>query len=522
MAGYKHTSTNSCRAVRNARLIDLLVANSETRPDRIAWVERPNQSEVVNITWQQLSVLTAGMSHHLQAMGVKNGSIVLQWGRNSLEWVLIDLACSSLNAIHAPLDARLSSTVAENLAASICPTAVLVDGHVTPLKHSRKIPSYRDLPVGLRLQVTDTRYEATDGANLLFTSGTTSEPRAVLLSHQSLVSNAISKLDAMPQFATDRRLNLLPFAHAYARTCELTTWLLSGSSLETVHGTEAFIERLTVAQPTLVNAVPAVYESLMSRWNDRMNLSMDFLRCLGGSIRQLASGGAPISESTRLRFHRAGLDIYQGYGLTEAGPVVCSNRAATDSTPPVLAGVGPPVSNTEVRIDDQGKLWVRGAGVMSGYWQDSFATHSRIVDGWLDTQDKAEFDRDGQSLRILGRLDDVLVLQNGYKLNPLPIEARVLEQSWVEDCFLFGSGQPYCTLIIKPRCWASKPTIPSVHESLAMLLTEETLRSIGTVVFSDEPWNAANGLCNFKGGKRRRELERFYKHMLKKHGTTEC
>ena len=521
MAGFKHTSTNSSRALRNARLVDLLVANREQRPNKVAWVERPKQSEAVNITWQQLSGLTASMAHHLQAMGVKNGSIVLQWGRNSLEWVLIDLACSSLKAIHAPLDARLSPAVAENLIASICPTAVLVDGHVSPLKHSRKIPSYRDLPVGLRLQVTDTDYEVTDGANLLFTSGTTSEPRGVLLSHQNLVSNAISKLDAMPQFATDHRLNLLPFAHAYARTCELTTWLLSGSSLETVHGTEAFTERLTVAQPTLVNAVPAVYESLVSRWNDRMDSPMDLLLYLGGSIRQLASGGAPISENTRLRFHKAGLDIYQGYGLTEAGPVVCSNRASTDINPPVLAGVGPPVSNTEVRIDDQGKLWVRGAGVMSGYWQDSFATHSRIVDGWLDTQDKAELDRDGQSLRILGRLDDVLVLQNGYKLNPLPIEARVLEQPWIEDCFLFGSGQPRCTLIIKPRCWESKPTIPSVRESLAVSLSEDAWRAIGNVWFSDEPWNAANGLCNFKGGKRRRELERFYNHMLTTHETTQ-
>jgi long-chain acyl-CoA synthetase len=261
MAGFKHTSTNSCRAVRNARLVDLLVANSGQRPNKIAWVDRPKQRDVVNITWQQLSGLTASMSHHLQAVGVKNGSIVLQWGRNSLEWVLIDLACSSLNAIHAPLDARLSPTVAENLVASICPTAVFVDRYVSPLKNSRKIPNYRDLPNSARLQVTDTGYETTDGANLLFTSGTTSEPRAVLLSHQNLVSNAISKLDAMPQFATDHRLNLLPFAHAYARTCELTMWLLSGSSLETVHGTESFIERLSVAQPTLVNAVPAVYEA---------------------------------------------------------------------------------------------------------------------------------------------------------------------------------------------------------------------------------------------------------------------
>jgi long-chain acyl-CoA synthetase len=349
--------------VSNTRLVDLLVANCEQRPDKTAWVERPASNEVVNINWQQLSGLTAGMSHHLQAMGVKNGSVVLQWARNSLEWVLIDLACSSLNAIHAPLDARLSPTVAENIVSSICPVAVLVDGHVSTLKYSRKIPNYHELRSGARLQKTESGYEATDGSNLLFTSGTTNEPRAVLLSHQNLVSNAISKLEAMPQRATDHRLNLLPFAHAYARTCELTTWLLSGGSLETVHGTEAFIERLAVAQPTLVNAVPAVYESLASRWSDRMDSPIDLLHSFGGSIRQLASGGAPMSECTRLLFHKAGLDIYQGYGLTEAGPVVCSNRAATDTSPPVLAGVGPPVCNTGVKIDGcEGPVSCRDTG----------------------------------------------------------------------------------------------------------------------------------------------------------------
>jgi long-chain acyl-CoA synthetase len=459
------------------------------------------------------------MTHHLQSLGVKNGSIVLQWSRNSLEWVLIDLACSSLNAIHAPLDARMSPTVAEDIVAAIRPAAVFVDAHVPLLKHSRRIPSYRELPSHSCLQIMDASFKSTDGANLLFTSGTTNQPRAVLLSHQNLVSNAISKLDAMPQRETDHRLNLLPFAHAYARTCELTTWLLSGSSLETVHGTEAFIDRLAAARPTLVNAVPAVYENLASRWNDRGDSPTDILQGFGGSIRQLASGGAPISESARLRFHNAGLDIYQGYGLTEAGPVVCSNRAATDTSPPVLAGVGPPVSNTEVKIDTHGRLWVRGTGVMSGYWQDSSATEARIVDGWLDTQDRAEFDNDGRALRILGRMDDVIVLQNGYKLNPFPIEARVLELPWVEDCFLFGSGRKTCVLIIKPRSGASLPTLDAVCEALTTLLPNDASRAIRVVQFSSEPWSAANGLCNFKGGKRRRELEQFYTLLLAKEKT---
>ena len=519
MAGFKRISTDRVAALPatpNTRLADLLVANTDQRPNKTAWVERPSRHESIDISWQQLSILTAGMANHLQSLGVKNGSIVLQWGRNSLEWILIDLACSSLNAIHAPLDSRLASTSAESISSSIGSTVVLVDEHVASLKHSRRIPSYRSLPMGSQLQLANIGHSATDGANLLFTSGTSNEPRAVLLSHQNLVSNAISKLDAMPQRESDRRLNLLPFAHAYARTCELTTWLLSGSSLETVHGTEAFIERLLVARPTIVNAVPAVYEHVAQRWKDHGDLPTDLLRCFGGSIRQLASGGAPISESTRQEFRDAGIDIYQGYGLTEAGPVVCSNRAATTTSPPVLAGVGPPVCNTEIKIDGDGKLWVRGTGVMAGYWQNSSDTCSRIVDGWLDTRDKAELGKDGQSLQILGRIDDIIVLQNGYKLDPLPIEARVRELPWVEDCFLFGNGRKSCILIIKPRCSAIEPPLETLQAQLTKLLPDDVSRAIGAVRFSSEAWNATNGLCNFKGGKRRRELESFYSDVLKK------
>ncbi len=156
---------------------------------------------------------------------------------------------------------------------------------------------------------------------------------------------------------------------------------------------------------------------------------------------------------------------------------------------------------------------------MSGYWQDSSATEARIVDGWLDTQDRAEFDNDGRALRILGRMDDVIVLQNGYKLNPFPIEARVLELPWVEDCFLFGSGRKTCVLIIKPRSGASLPTLDAVCEALTTLLPNDASRAIRVVQFSSEPWSAANGLCNFKGGKRRRELEQFYTLLLAKEKT---
>ena len=134
----------------------------------------------------------------------------------------------------------------------------------------------------------------------------------------------------------------------------------------------------------------------------------------------------------------------------------------------------------------------------------------------VQTEPVAELDKDGQSLQILGRIDDIIVLQNGYKLDPLPIEARVRELPWVDDCFLFGNSRKSCILIIKPRCSAIEPPLETLQAQLTKLLPDDVSRAIGAVRFSSEAWNATNGLCNFKGGKRRRELERFYSDVLQK------
>jgi long-chain acyl-CoA synthetase len=355
------------------------------------------------------------------------------------------------------------------------------------------------------------RFHDNDIANILFTSGTTSTPKGVMLSHRNLVRNALAKLDAMPQFPSDHRLNLLPFSHAYAKTCELATWLISASSLEIAASGSELIDRFTIAGPTLFNGVPLLFKRIYSEWQRRGGGPEALSNLSGGRMRQFASGGAPIHDELRATFEQSGLPIFQGYGLTEAGPVVCSNRsgALTGVVDRRLIGVGPVVKGVQLRIDQERRLWVRGDGVMLGYWNDLKSTRERIQDGWLDTGDIAEFD-ESQNVSILGRSDDTIILENGYKIDPLRIEQLICGMKGVRDCALIPNEQSgYDAVVLceenRESSWKS-----DIECELRGLLSKHLVQSPRRIVLTTEDWSESNGLRNFKGAKNRSQIKKWF------------
>jgi len=378
-------------------------------------------------------------------------------------------------------------------------------------------------------------------ANILWTSGTSARPKGVMLSHNNLLSNGLAKLDAMPQTASDIRLNLLPFAHGYARTCELTAWLLSRSSMACVASyksnspntapTRAFGELAQIVRPTLINAVPSAFQhwlQLAQIPSLQAESSGTLKSFFGGHVRQFASGGAPIADAIRTRFADESLPIFQGYGLTEASPVVCSNRAQCirDGTvmPEILEGVGPAVQGVQVRIDHEGRLSVRGPGVMQGYWRDPQATEARIVDGWLDTGDivsmqiappeepSEQTSENTKPIRIAGRADDVQVLSNGYKFAPLELERKIEQIESIAQCVVVGGDRraPLAILCLKPDANREKSALlTQIHQILAN--EPEHLRTV-QIVLSPEDWTIQNGFRHWKGGVNRVEIARKFAH----------
>jgi len=513
------------------RLADYLLHLDVQRYDAIAWIDRNRDGSISRAwTWIEIQRLTAATATFCLDHSVGTGDRVVNLGRNSLAWAILDLACSAINAVHVPIDGRFSMSQQKNCIHLVKPTLVFSDG---PSASGPSASGWSELgqltsllPTDQTLQQIALPFSHEDLANILFTSGTTGVQKGVMLSHKNLQSNALAKLDAMPQTHRDRRLNFLPFSHAYARTCELTTWLISRSCMEVASGMEDLFHRAAFSAPTLINGVPVFFETLEKKLMQKQATQACVRELLGGQVRRLASGGATLPNSVRARFAAIGLPIYQGYGLTESSPVICSNRSGASDIAEKecevnLVEVGPPVKGMNVRIDESGRLWVSGDGVMLGYWQDTEGTKTKIVNGWLDTGDLAEYvDNtncvESSAIRILGRADDTLVLSSGYKVQPLPIEQMVLAESWVSQCILVGTSLPFPVLIVRPVETHYPPM--RANEMLACIekiLHEFPRYSIPCkVIIAEDGWTKENGLLNFKGGLIRKKIESQYQSQI--------
>lgn len=513
-------------------------------------------------TWRRLAQLVSVALEQLDRQGIASGAHVATWLPNGLAWIVIDLACQLRGAVHVAIDARLPDAAAMRLAihaearllvatdekscelASIrkehSPLCLTFDallggewlgGSESSVASALRVPSTLDESENLaRYAHLPTCPDA--AAQMLYTSGTMNEPKGVMLSHGNLVSNARAKLAAAPQFASDVRLNVLPFAHAYARTCELSTWIISGSLLCIARNWAEFLELSPRIGPTLVNLVPHLAQKLVAALDEveeREEGKGAGELLLGHRLRLLQVGGAALPRPLWDRLARQGWPPLQGYGLTEASPVICSNRAGDQR----CDSVGPSVPGVELRVDACGVLWTRGPHVMLGYWKAPQETSAKIKDGWLCTGDLAEVSDDGR-WRIIGRADDQISLSTGYKASPHELLRRLAHDPWVEQLVIVGQDRPHLAALVYPR-WSElpgelfeKPEPGAPEEGLGHLRQqlcadrfEQALVKRWSAAQADlprqlqihrigllrEPLASENGGLNFKGAVRRKFVE---------------
>jgi long-chain acyl-CoA synthetase len=406
------------------------------------------------------------LARQIEQECIPPGSRIASQLPNSTAWWLLEASCQALGLVHVPIDWRWSDLATQDVIRRTTPHRMVIDqSRVEDVRLSgfsdhqmlRTLPcenGYRppnETGATLRWDwLPKSTDEATDPfdfalfdptpnslATILWTSGTTRSPKGVMLSYSNLGSNAHAKLLALPQSQDDIRLNLLPWSHAYARTCELSAWWISGSQLAVASGSLDWHDMAIDLRPTLINAVPLQ----LSRWHDMMlrehgEVSRAAIeKTSGDRLRCLASGGAGLAEEIRNRFAGAGWPILQGYGLTEASPVVCSNTLEDLQSGRWRDGsVGQPVQGTQLRLDAEQQLWVRGPQLMLGYFQAEEETRQRMVDGWLATGDRARVDQQGRWF-IEGRLDDLIVLPSANKFFPAPMETA-LRRAGLSDCFV--------------------------------------------------------------------------------------
>jgi long-chain acyl-CoA synthetase len=265
-----------------------------------------------------------------------------------------------------------------------------------------------------------------------------------MLTQRNLVSNAAATAEAHQRGPGDLQLCFLPLSHAFARTCDLYTWIVQGSQLALAESRETVLADCRRFRPTVINAVPYFYQRVYRQWRQQSG-TISLRELLGGRVRECCCGGAPLSDDLSDAFEQQDVRLLPGYGLTEASPVVAV------STPHQYkrGAVGRPIPGVQVCVADDGELLTRGPHVMAGLWRDEATTRQVIRDQWLHTGDLAHVDPQG-FVTITGRKKELIVMAVGSKVVPTHVEQLLCRDPLIQQAMVVGDGRNCLAALIVP------------------------------------------------------------------------
>lgn len=430
----------------------------EQQPDAVALHYRTaGNASFLQLTWRELAEQVASTARGMASLGLQPGQRVASWSKNRAEWVICDLAMMCLGLVHVPIHRPLSpQQAAEQIRHS---EAALV--WVEDEEQARQLRDKGGLPNDLLIASFDRVKRPQQGllhagelmarvghgptprslrwqppaaeqpATILYTSGTTGEPKGVMLSHDNLLFTASQMERMFGSIPGQRRMNLLPFSHVFARTCDLYVWLLGQSELAIALSRETACDDCAAVAPHVMNAVPYFFQKLQQRIEQGAELPS----LLGTELEYCCVGGAPLAGEIYDFFASRGLPLLQGYGLTESSPVIAACTPRHDRR----GSVGRPLPTTEVRIRD-GEIQTRGRHVMQGYYKDPAATAAAYDHGWLRTGDLGRLDEDN-FLFVTGRCKEMIVLSTGKNVAPALIESLLVAEPWFEQVMVVGDNR---------------------------------------------------------------------------------
>lgn len=396
-----------------------------------------------------------------------------------------------------------------------------------------------------------------DLAGIVYTSGTTGRPKGVMLTHGNIVSNVKATLECVFPQVGDIFLSFLPLSHTFERTAGYYLALATGCTIAYNRSVLLLADDLKTIRPTVIISVPRVYERIFARVHDKLKKSRPAARYLfdwaveigwrdfcrrnhlpvehtgrawldglmrplvrkvsstlldqfGGRLRIAISGGAALSSKVARTFCGLGLPIIQGYGMTEASPIIAGNNRTLNQP----NTVGKPFNNVEVRLGEGDEIQIKGPSITHGYWNRPDATADAFTeDGWFRTGDVGGFNELGL-LSIKGRIKEIIVTSTGEKVPPADLEAAIETDPLFSQCYVIGENRPYLSLItvVNPDEWASfakscgvDPADPASldNPSVKTAALKRAKTAAGefphyalprAVVLTQEPWTIENGL----------------------------
>lgn len=471
---------------------ELIYNSAKTYANNIAFVVKHQEGKnktYENITYKMLLEQINALGTKLYSMGLKNKRIAIL-GRNRYEWALGHLTSLLGGIISVPLDKDLQVDELENSLIRSKADAIYFDEKyiekIEEIKNRNntnvkeyicmsKIAGYDDIHTlkeeGQKLleegnkEYISAKIDENAMNILLFTSGTTSKSKAVMLSQKNIASNVYAMQRVEDIRSTDSNLAFLPMHHIFGSTC-LIVMLACGVRTSFPDGLRYVAQNLKEYEVSLFVGVPLLVEAIYNKVvkeidkqgktkliknairvsNFLLKLHIDIRRKLfkpiidqlGGKMRFVISGGAPLDPKIQKGFIDLGINVAQGYGLTETSPVIAAENMYKSRT----GSIGVPMENVTVEIvnkDDNGigELRAKGPNVMIGYYENDEETNKVLKDGWFYTGDLGYIDKDG-FIFITGRQKNMIVLKNGKKIFPEEIETLVNRIDLVEECMVFG------------------------------------------------------------------------------------
>ncbi len=479
-------------------------------PDKIAYRQYSvHGNKWLSYSWQWVARQVSRWQQALLQTGIKKGDRVAIRYKNSVQWVIFDQAAQGLGLITVPLyvDDR-GDNIAYILNNAECKLLYVqtldqwqeIRDSDTPLESLQMVILHHNKATNDDLVQFESDFlpeksselitidkDPEECVSIVYTSGTTGRPKGVMLSSKNLVSNVHAGLHSIAFYPDDELLSFLPLSHTLERTGGYHLTIITGSTVNFTRSIADLAEDLQTIKPTVLLAVPRIYERIYGKirtqidqgsaikrflfnktvdlgWKKfeyeqgRGNWSLDLLlyplldrivaskvrQKLGGRLRFSLVGGAALPINVARMFIGLGITLVQGYGLTESSPLISISPLEQN----IPASIGLPAKGVEVAISEDDELLARGDNIMLGYWKNEQATRQAIdEEGWLHTGDKARIDDKGY-IYITGRIKEIIVLANGEKMPPNDIEMAILQENIFEQCMLFGEAKPYLSLLV--------------------------------------------------------------------------
>lgn len=439
------------------------------------------------ISFRNLRERAWHVSEMLGRLGVKPGDRVALYRENSPEWYEIYHGIVGIGAVAVPVDAKLHEQEVLHIFHDCSVSVVFCSARMTTIIDGivRRLPALKAVivldtmlehPLGceriecrsyhnLWTEVAEaakaegrafdrTDPAATSPASLIYTSGTTGRQKGAVLTHQNFMANVAGIAKAIDIRSSDNFMLVLPLHHSFAFTCNLLVPLYVRCEISLVENLKSLKANMEDCSPTVLLAVPLLLEKMLARVLEGIEASKlatlmyryglakvvgaRIHAGLGGALRIIVSGGAPISTTTLKIWNKLGINVVEGYGITETAPVLTVNPPRT----PRIGTVGLPLDGVEIKIHDTnpegiGEIIVRGENVMKGYYNNPEETNQVLVEGWYHSGDLGFFDEKGY-LVISGRKKSLIVNREGKNIYPEELEQQVMQSRYVLECLALG------------------------------------------------------------------------------------